>query len=176
MLKYCGDELDPSRTLLDDHPVEVARQMALAGRADFVLVRPSELISRAWLKDAADAHARLCPNIKRIINQFNRISRWVASAIVRVNDDAQMRLSMPQALHRAGALLPRRAEPARACTPSTSASTSWPCSGLKGLWEKLPTKWEKRYARARPALHPKSNSAAVALPLRCEHEVGVAGV
>jgi hypothetical protein len=32
MLKYCGDELDPkSRTLLDYHPVEVARQMALAG-------------------------------------------------------------------------------------------------------------------------------------------------
>jgi hypothetical protein len=37
MLKYCGDELDPkkSRTLLDYHPVEVARQMALAARADF---------------------------------------------------------------------------------------------------------------------------------------------
>jgi hypothetical protein len=39
MLKYCGDELDPkSRTLLDYHPVEVARQMALVARADFVLV------------------------------------------------------------------------------------------------------------------------------------------
>jgi hypothetical protein len=37
MLKYCGDELDPkSRTLLDYHPVEVARQMALAASADFV--------------------------------------------------------------------------------------------------------------------------------------------
>jgi hypothetical protein len=36
MLKYCGDELDPkSRTLLDYHPVEVARQMALVVRADF---------------------------------------------------------------------------------------------------------------------------------------------
>jgi hypothetical protein len=95
MLKYCGDELDPkSRTLLDYHPVEVARQMALAARADFVLVRSSELISRAWMKDAADTHARDCPNIERIINQFNRISRWVASEIVRVTDDAQMRLSM----------------------------------------------------------------------------------
>jgi hypothetical protein len=75
MLKYCGVELDPkSRTLLDFHPVEVARQMALATpRRLFVLVRPSELMSRAWMKDAADAHARDCPNIKRIINQFNRI-------------------------------------------------------------------------------------------------------
>ena len=92
-LKYCGDELDPkSRTLLDDHR-SIARQMALV-RADFVLVRANELMSRAWMKDAADAHARDCPNIKRIINQFNRISRWVASEIVRVTDDAQMRLSM----------------------------------------------------------------------------------
>jgi hypothetical protein len=32
MLKYCGDELDPkSRTLLDDHPVEVARQNGAGG-------------------------------------------------------------------------------------------------------------------------------------------------
>jgi hypothetical protein len=42
MLKYCGDELDPkSRTLLD------------SARADFVLVRPSELLSRAWMNYAA---------------------------------------------------------------------------------------------------------------------------
>jgi hypothetical protein len=32
MLKYCGDELDPkSRTLLDYHPVEVARQNGAGG-------------------------------------------------------------------------------------------------------------------------------------------------
>jgi hypothetical protein len=32
MLKYCGDELDPkSRTLLDDHPVEVTRQNGAGG-------------------------------------------------------------------------------------------------------------------------------------------------
>jgi hypothetical protein len=95
MLKYCGDELDlkKSRTLLDYHPVEVARQNGAGGvRRLFCSWRPSELMSRAWMKDTADAHARDCPNIKRIINQFNRISRWVASEIVRVTDDAQMRL------------------------------------------------------------------------------------
>jgi hypothetical protein len=74
MLKYCGVELDPkSRTLLDYHSVEVARQNGAGGAPTFVLVRASELMSRAWMKDAADAHARDCPNIKRIINQFNRI-------------------------------------------------------------------------------------------------------
>jgi hypothetical protein len=35
MLKHCGDELDPkSRTMLDYHPVEVARQMV--GGAPFL--------------------------------------------------------------------------------------------------------------------------------------------
>ncbi len=55
MLKYCGVELDPkSRTLLDYHPSRSRGRMALAARADVVLVRPSELMSRAWMKDAAD--------------------------------------------------------------------------------------------------------------------------
>jgi hypothetical protein len=52
----------------------------------------------------------------------------------------------------------------------------WAVQRLKGLWEKLPTKWEKRCAELDQLCNPKSNSAAVALPLRCEHEVGVAGV
>ena len=33
----------------------------------FVLVRPSELLLRVCMKDAADAHARDCPNIKRFV-------------------------------------------------------------------------------------------------------------
>jgi hypothetical protein len=65
----------------------------------------------------------------------------------------------------------------RTCTTCTpSASTSGPCSGLKGLWEKLSTKWEKRYAELDQLCKPKSNSAAMRALLRCEHEVGVAGV
>jgi hypothetical protein len=35
MLKYCGDELDPKSRTLRLPPVEIARQMALAARADF---------------------------------------------------------------------------------------------------------------------------------------------
>jgi hypothetical protein len=41
---------------------------------------------------------------------------------------------------------------------------------LKGLWEKLPTKWEKRYAEFDQLCNPKSNSAAMRALLRCEHE------
>ncbi len=76
MLKYCGDELDPkSRTLLDYDPVEVARQNGAGGaRRLCACGEPSELMSRGWMKDAADAHTRDCPNIKRIINQSSTAS------------------------------------------------------------------------------------------------------
>jgi hypothetical protein len=52
----------------------------------------------------------------------------------------------------------------------------WAVQRLKGLWEKLPTKWEKRYAELDQFCNPKSNSAAMRALLRCEHEMGVAGV
>jgi Rap guanine nucleotide exchange factor 6 len=117
-------------------------------------------MSRAWMKDAADAHARDCPNIKRIIKQFNRISRWVASDILRVTDDAQMRLSM----------LKRFVELAHCCRDVQNLHAHvrrlrrpQPVgrAALKGLWEKLPTKWEKRYAELDQLCNPKSNSAAM---------------
>jgi hypothetical protein len=52
----------------------------------------------------------------------------------------------------------------------------WAVQRLKSLWEKLPTKWEKRYAELDQLCNPKSNSAAMRALLRCEHKVGVAGV
>ncbi len=59
MLKYCGDELDPekSRTLLDCHPVEVARQMALAARFDFC-ARAAERADVARLDEGRGRRAR----------------------------------------------------------------------------------------------------------------------
>jgi hypothetical protein len=58
MLKYCGDELDPkSRTLLDYHPVEVARQMALVVRADFC-ARATERADVARLDEGRCRSAR----------------------------------------------------------------------------------------------------------------------
>jgi hypothetical protein len=46
----------------------------------------------------------------------------------------------------------------------------WAVQRLKGLWEKLPTKWEKRYARHRPTLQFQVELAAMRARLRCEHE------
>jgi hypothetical protein len=173
MLKYCGDELDPkSRTMLDYHPVEVARQMALAARADFVLVRSSELISRAWMKDAADLHARNCPNIKRIIISVHRISRCVASELVRVTDDAEMRLSMPKRfIELAHCCSDVHRTCTRACTPSASASTSGPCSGSRASGRSCRPSGRSATAELDQLCNAKSRCAAA---LRAQ--VGVTGV
>jgi hypothetical protein len=47
----------------------------------------------------------------------------------------------------------------------------WAVQRLKGLWEKLPTKWEKRYAELDQLCNAKSRCVAA---LRAR--VGVAGV
>jgi hypothetical protein len=128
MLKYCGDELDPkSRTLLDYHPVEVARQMV---RRLFVLVRASEVMSRLDEGRFIEL-AHCCRDVHRTCSRMYAVD-------VGLNQ--------------------------------------WAVQRLKGLWEKLPTKWEKRYGRARPALHSKSNSAAMRAAAALRARVGVAGV
>jgi hypothetical protein len=58
MLKYCGERArSKSRTLLDYHPVEVARQMALAVRADFC-ARATERADVARLDEARPTRTR----------------------------------------------------------------------------------------------------------------------
>jgi hypothetical protein len=57
MLKYCGDELDPkSRTLLDYHPVEVARQNG-AGGARRLCARATERADVACLDEGRGRRA-----------------------------------------------------------------------------------------------------------------------
>jgi hypothetical protein len=64
-------------------------------------------------------------------------------------------------------------EPARMCAV---AHNQWSVQRLKGLWEKLSTKWEKRYVELDPALQSQAELGRRCALLRCEHEVGVAGV
>jgi hypothetical protein len=176
MLKYCGDELDPkSRTLLDYHPVEVAAEWRWWRRADFVLVRPSELMSPAWMKDAANAHARDCPNIKRFVKPVQPhqpLGGVGNSARHRRRGNAPQHA---QALHRAGALLPRRANlhahvrRLRRPQPVGRAAAQGP---LREAVDQV----GEAISRARPALQSQVELGRRCALLRCEHEVGVAGV
>ena len=136
---------------------------------NFVLVRPSELMSRAWMKDAADAHARDCPNIKRIINQFNRISRCASPTTRRC----------ASACSSASSSWRTAAATCRTCLGVYAVYVGlnqWAVQRLKGLWEKLHTKWEKRYARARPALQSQVELGRDARAAALRARVGVAGV
>ncbi len=87
MLKYCGDELDPkkSRTLLNKHPVEVAH--GGGGRADFCARATERVDPDVARLDEGRRPTRMRATARTSSassNQFNRISRWVASEIVRV--------------------------------------------------------------------------------------------
>jgi hypothetical protein len=52
----------------------------------------------------------------------------------------------------------------------------WAVQLLKGLWKKLSTKWEKRYAELDQLCNPKSNSGRDARAAALRARVGVAGV
>ncbi len=95
---------------------------------------------------------------------------------MRVSDDAQMRLSM---LKRSNKLTHCCRDVHRTCTRMFDVYVGlnqWAVQRFKGVWEKLSTKWENRYAELDQLCNPKSNSAAMRALLRCEHDVGVAGV
>jgi hypothetical protein len=175
MLKYCGDELDPkSRALLDYHPIEVARQMALAARRLLCSWQPSELMSRAWMKDAADAHARDCPNIKRIIKPVQP-----HQPLGGVGNSARHRRRADAPQHEK-----RFVELAHCCRDVQNVHNMY-AVGLNQWAVQRAQGASGRSCRpsgrsATPELdqlcNPKSNSAEMRALLRCEFEVGVAGV
>jgi hypothetical protein len=52
----------------------------------------------------------------------------------------------------------------------------WAVQRLKGLWEKLPTKWGERYAELDPALQSQVELGRDARVAALRARVGVAGV
>jgi hypothetical protein len=125
-----------------------------------VLVRPSELIlmSRAWMKNTADAHARECPNIKRIIKpvQPHQPLGGVGNSACH-----RRRADVPehaQALHRAGALLPRRAETCTRLYAVYVGLNQWAVQRLKASGEAVDQVGANHYAELDQHCNPKSNS------------------
>ena len=67
-------------TLLDIHPLEIARQLTLIETEIFRKIVPRECMGLAWSKKDAKDRA---PNILTMINRFNIVSNWIVSEIVR---------------------------------------------------------------------------------------------
>ena len=101
----------------------------------------------------------------------------MASEIVRVTDDAQVRLSMlkrfielAHCCHRDVQNLHAHVRRIRRPQPVGRAATQGP------LGEAADQVGEAQRPSSTSSAIPKSNSAAMRALLRCEHEVGVAGV
>lgn len=70
-------------TLFDVHSEEFARQLTLIEYGLYKNIKPWECINQAWMKPDKDSKA---PNIIKMINRFNDVSRWVASEICKTVD------------------------------------------------------------------------------------------
>jgi hypothetical protein len=132
-------------------------------------------MSRAGMKDTADAHARDCSNIKRIIKPVQRISRSLGG----IGNTARhrRRADVPQPCSSASSSWRTATATCITCTGMYAVGLNqWAVQRLKGVWEKLLTKWEKRYAEFDQLCNPKSNSAAMRAAAALRARVGVAGV
>lgn len=74
---------------LDIDPVEMARQLTLLESKLYNNIKPTECLGKAWSKTGSDTHAK---GIKDTINTSNRITGWVAEAIL-VQDDLKKRVA-----------------------------------------------------------------------------------
>jgi hypothetical protein len=68
-----------SMSLLDFHPLELAKQLALREWSYFQRAEVDEYIHLRWTKSNKNKSA---PNILQLIRRFNELSYWVASEIV----------------------------------------------------------------------------------------------
>jgi len=68
-----------SMSLLDFHPLELAKQLALREWSYFQRTEIDEYIHLRWIKSNKNKSA---PNILQLIRRFNELSYWVASEIV----------------------------------------------------------------------------------------------
>jgi hypothetical protein len=70
-------------SLLDLHPIEIARQLTLIDHELLRRTRLGEWFDCSWTGDAAREDA---PTIVALVNHFNSVGRWVSTAIVSAAD------------------------------------------------------------------------------------------
>jgi hypothetical protein len=99
-LSYSFSQLPPqpilpqniaTNDLLEWSPVEIARQMTLIEYGIFSQIKPKECFKLGWSK--ADKHER-SPNIVRLIDHFNKMSGWIATLIIKEENNKKRGLLM----------------------------------------------------------------------------------
>ncbi len=72
---------DTSFTKID--PLELARQLTLIDIKNLKSLRPKEFLGQAWEKKDKEVK---CPNITRMIQQTNAITKWVVAKMLSVGE------------------------------------------------------------------------------------------
>jgi len=68
--------------LTDIRPIELARQMTLLEYELFKKINPSEFLNQAWTKSS---RRKTSPNICAVTDQFNNVSAWIATEILKTD-------------------------------------------------------------------------------------------
>lgn len=68
---------------IDIDPQEIARQLCILEFQLFKQMSPKEFLNQKWNKPDKEINA---PNVVAVIKQFNRMSFWVTSSIVKVSN------------------------------------------------------------------------------------------
>lgn len=117
---------------LDIDPLEMARQLTLLDSTLFCRIKPFECLDKSWSKSNSD---KLAPGIKDTINTSNRITGWVAEAILMQEDSKKRALWVRQFIAIADRC--RHLQNFSTMTAIVSGLNSAPVYRLRRTWDQV---------------------------------------
>jgi len=139
-LKPLGPADCKPNSLLDIHPVELARQLTLYESSIFRRITPLELFNQAW----SSADESLSPNVMKLIKNFNGVSFWVATELVMNAETLKERQQVLKRMICVADVL-RETKNFNAMMEITVGLNLGPVSRLTLTWERLPQKYQAIY-------------------------------
>ncbi|KAL9647807.1 hypothetical protein ABK040_001333 [Willaertia magna] len=135
---------------------EIARQMTLIEYSMFKSIRPKECLNQSWNKESREKKAF---NIFQMINWFNKVSRWVATEVLK-EPDLKKRID----------IITKMIQIAKECRELNNFNAIFEIiSGLqnsavhrlKKTWEGLKTKYKNRYDELYQLISGDNNFRAI---------------
>merc|ERR1719197_993137 len=112
------------------------------------------------MKSDEELRQASCPRIMRVVEQFNRLNRWVASEVVLATGNAEQRLSVVKRFIKIAHHC-RELHNLHSMYAIYVGLNMWAVQRLKQTWAALPGKWQKLYDELDALANPQSNSAAL---------------
>ena len=117
------------------HPREIARQLTYLDFENLKKIKPRECVRQAWVGEHREEKA---PNIVNMVNHFNKLSRWVSTAILRekLSDRVRLIVFFIRVMHECLSL-----NNFNACYAIFCGTYSTPIFRLKRTWATLKQKF-----------------------------------